>query len=81
MIDHNIRKHEALGLLLIFFGASWFGFGLYATFLAANHILMDIPLIRGNELLIFPIFYGVSAVLIVLGVIELREMLPGKNRR
>ena len=77
----NIRKHEAMGLLLIFAGASWLGFGLYATILAANRLVTQAPLIRGTELLIFPVFYGVAAVLLALGKIELKEMLPGKRRR
>jgi len=77
----NLRKHEHMGLLLIFLGASWLGLGLYSTLLAANRLLLaQVPLIAGRELLIFPIFYGLGALLVTLGNIELREALPGKNR-
>ena len=80
MVKTNVRKHELIGLILLFAGASWLGLGFYTTLLAANRLIADIPLIAGNELLIFPIFYGVAAVLLALGRIELREALPGKNR-
>ncbi len=77
----NLRKHEHMGLLMIFLGASWLGLGLYSTLLAANRLLLaQVPLIAGKELLIFPIFYGLGALLVTLGQIELREALPGKNR-
>ena len=70
-----------MGLLMIFLGASWLGLGLYSTLLAANRLLLaQVPLIAGKELLIFPIFYGLGALLVTLGNIELREALPGKNR-
>ncbi len=77
----NLRKHEHMGLLMIFLGASWLGLGLYSTLLAANRLLLaQVPLIAGRELLIFPIFYGLGALLVTFGNIELREALPGKNR-
>jgi hypothetical protein len=82
MAKFNIRQHEFIGLLLIFIGATWLGFALYGTLLAANRLLLsNVPLLVGKELLIFPIFYGVGALLLVLGNIELREALPGKRRR
>ncbi len=77
----NLRSHEIVGLFLIFAGATWLGFGLYGTLLAANRILLaQVAPIAGKELLLFPIFYGLGALLIVLGQIELREATPGKNR-
>lgn len=77
----NLKKHEHIGLLLIFIGATWLGFAIYGTMLAANRMLIpNMPLIAGKELLIFPLFYGFGALLLVLGHIELREALPGKNR-
>jgi hypothetical protein len=80
-MKHNIKKHEHMGLLLVFFGATWLGFALYGTLLAANRMLVqNMPLIAGKELLIFPMFYGLGAILLVMGNIEIREMLPGKNR-
>jgi hypothetical protein len=80
-MNHNMKKHEHIGLLLVFFGATWLGFALYGTLLAANRMLIqNMPLIAGKELLIFPMFYGIGAVLLMLGLIELRELRPGKNR-
>lgn len=81
MVNHNLKKHEHFGLFLIFAGATWLGFALYGTLLAANRMLVDnMPLIAGKELLIFPLFFGIGALLFTLGEIELREALPGKNR-
>ena len=80
MATLNLRQHEFIGLFLVFIGATWLGFGLYGTMLAANRLLLaNVPLLAGNELLIFPIFYGLGAVLLVLGLIEVKEALPGKN--
>jgi len=78
---HNLRKHEHMGLLFVFVGATWLGFALYGTILAGNRMLIEqMPLIAGMELLIFPLFYGIGALLLALGTIELKEALPGKNR-
>ena len=77
---NNMRKHEIIGAILIFIGSTWFGLGLYVTLLSANRLLVDVPLLSTNQLLIFPMFYGLSALLIMFGVVEIREMLPGKNR-
>ena len=80
-MNHNLKKHEHIGLLLVFIGATWLGFALYGTLLAANRLVVPaMPLISGRELLIFPLFYGVGALLLMLGTIELKEVLPGKNR-
>ena len=82
MVKHNVKHHEAIGLFLVFLGATWLGFALYGTLLASNRMLLaQVPLIAGKELLIFPIFYGLGALLMTLGFIELKEMLPGKGRR
>jgi len=82
MVKHNLKIHELMGLFLLFIGATWLGLGIYATLLGANRLLMDFfPPLSGYELLIFPIFYGLGAVLLALGRIELREALPGKGRR
>lgn len=80
-MQHNLKRHEHIGLFLIFVGATWMGFAIYGTLLAANRMLVpQMPLIAGKELLIFPLFYGFAALIIMLGAIELREVLPGKNR-
>jgi hypothetical protein len=81
MVGSNVKKHEHIGLFLVFIGATWLGFALYGTMLAANRLLLSqVPLIAGKELLIFPIFYGIGALIYTLGQIELREILPGKGR-
>lgn len=82
MARMNLKQHEFIGLFLIFVGATWLGFALYGTLLAANRLLLaNVPLLVGKELLIFPIFYGLGALLFVLGSIELREAMPGKGRK
>jgi hypothetical protein len=82
MARANLKQHEFIGLFLIFVGATWLGFALYGTLLAANRLLLtNVPLLVGKELLIFPLFYGLGALLLVLGSIELREATPGKRNR
>jgi len=82
MTRSNLRHHEIIGLFLVFLGATWLGFALYGTMLAANRLLLSqVPLIAGKELLVFPIFYGLGALMFALGQIELREAMPGKGRR
>lgn len=60
------------------------GIGLYVVLWGANRPLfygsLD-QLIRGREFLLFPLFFGLGALLWVLGKIELREAMPGKKRR
>jgi len=63
---------------MIFIGLTWAGYGLYLIMLYSNLIL-----IPGQELikaLHGPVFVGLGAVIAILGSIELREILPGKNR-
>jgi len=80
-VKFNLKQHEHIGLLLVFIGASWLGFAVYGTMLAANRLLIpNMPLIAGRELFIFPLFYGFGALLLMLGHIELREAMPGKKR-
>lgn len=83
MMKHNIRIHEVIGLILIFLAGTSFGVGLYITIWSAIRPLfygsMDY-LLSGKEFLLFPLFFGSSAVLWVLGKIELKEVLPGKRR-
>lgn len=80
MVKHNLKAHEHIGLFLVFIGASWIGMGLYSTLLAANRLVAEMSLISGKELIMIPLFYGLGALVLVLGSIELREVLPGKNR-
>jgi hypothetical protein len=80
MAKTNLKQHEFVGLVLIFMGATWLGFGLYGTLLAANRLLLaNVPLLAGKEMMMMPLFYGLGAVLMTLGRIELAEALPGKN--
>jgi hypothetical protein len=80
----NLRKHELIGLLMTFLGATLIGFGVYSSIWVAvrpmvfgsyEHVL------RGKEILMFPLFYGIGFVLMALGKIELKEALPGSKRK
>lgn len=83
-MKHNVKKHEFIGLALIFLAATSIGIGLYFTLMGA----IGRPLLHQSsdyflgkkEMLLFPIFYGVGALLWAIGKIELKEALPGKNR-
>ncbi|MBN2422810.1 hypothetical protein JXB41_06275 [Candidatus Woesearchaeota archaeon] len=80
----NLRKHELIGLLLIFLAGTCFGFGLYITFWAALRPLYYNSLdyvIKGKDMFLFPLFYGLAFVLYSLGQIELKEAIPGRMRR
>ncbi|MEM2954379.1 MAG: hypothetical protein QW625_00285 [Candidatus Nanoarchaeia archaeon] len=82
MAKTNLRHYEIIGLFLIFVGATWLGFGFYATLLGALRMLLaNVPLPSGKELLVIPLFFGLGAVLLALGHIELKEAMPGKGRK
>ena len=79
----NLKKHEAIGLVMIFFSGTLIGLGLFGTFWLANRPFLlggEAPLIQGKEILLFPLFYGVGFVLWALGSIELKEAMPGRRR-
>ena len=80
---HNLRKHELIGLILVFLAGTSLGLGLYITFWGANRPIfygsLDF-LLSGREFLLFPLFYGSAAVLWTLGQIELKDVAPGKGR-
>ena len=79
----NLKKHEFIGLVMIFLSGTLLGMGLYITFWGANRPLFYgslEQLIRGKEFLLFPMFYGLGLVLFALGQIELKEALPGKRQ-
>lgn len=84
MIKTNLRRHEIIGLIMIFFAGTLFGIGLYFTFVGAVRPLFyggdPAYLIRGKEYLLFPLFYGLAFLLYSLGKIEIKEAMPGKNR-
>ena len=75
-----MRKHEHMGLLLIFIGAAWLGWTFYTTLLIVNGISMGLPAPTGLRWALIPIFYGLGATIFMLGTIEIKELLPGKNR-
>ncbi|MCX6707614.1 MAG: hypothetical protein NT001_05755 [Candidatus Woesearchaeota archaeon] len=83
-MKHNLRRHELMGLLFIFLAATCIGIGLYFTLMGA----IGRPLLRqstdyflkGKEFILFPLFYGVGALLWELGKIEIKEATPGKIR-
>ena len=76
---NSLRRHEMLGLVLVFFGATCIGIGLYVTvYMALGKFLGDY-MIRGTDYLLFPLFYGLGALLWSLGKIELKDVMPGRR--
>lgn len=83
-MDTNLRKHELLGLFLQFLGATSIGMGIYqAIWFATRPLLYDsvTMTIQGGEWWMFPLFFGVGALLWSLGNIEVKEALPGHRRK
>ncbi len=82
MVRGSFRTHEILGLLYQFLGATSIGLGLYATvWLATRSIAYrTITPASGAEWLLFPLLFGVGALLWSLGSIELKEAKPGYRR-
>jgi len=83
-MQHNLRKYELIGIFMIFLAGTSLGIGLYIVAWGANRPLFYGSLghlIKGNEYLIFPLFFGTAAVLWVMGQIELKEALPGKKKK
>ncbi len=68
-----------LGLLYQFLGASSIGIGIYWSVWAGVRTIhyRSISLVSGGEWLLFPLLFGVGAVLWSLGSIELKEAEPG----
>jgi len=79
----NLRRHEVLGLIYQFLGASCVGTGIYyATWAGTRSIFYrSLASVSGAEWLLFPLLFGVGAVLWSLGTIELKEAEPGYGRR
>lgn len=83
MMKSNLRKHELIGLFMIFLGGTLIGLGLYSAFWVAVRPLYYGSLghqISSREFLMFPMFFGLGLVMYVLGNIELKEAMPGKKR-
>ena len=78
-MKQNLRKHEILGLLYQFLGASCVGIGIYWAVWAGVRTIhyRTVALVSGTEWLLFPLLFGVGAVLWSLGTIELKEAIPG----
>lgn len=74
-----------MGLIFIFLAATSIGIGIYLTLMGA----IGRPLLRqstdyflkGKEFILFPLFYGIGAVLWELGKIEIKEAVPGLVRK
>ena len=84
MVGTNLRKHEIIGLLMIFLSGILIGVGFYATFWIALRPVIYGSIehaIPGKDFLIFPMFFGLGFVMYVLGNIELKEAIPGKKRK
>lgn len=82
-MNSNLKRHELIGLIMIFLAGTFIGLGLYVTIWGAIRPLYfgDTDfLMKGKEFLLFPIFYGLGFVLYSLGKIELKEAMPGKRK-
>lgn len=79
MVKQNLRKHEVLGLFYQFLAATCIGYGIHqAVWLAVRSVYYKtLTPVNGAEWLLFPILFGVGAVLWSLGSVELKEAQPG----
>jgi hypothetical protein len=79
----NLRRHEVIGLIMVFLSWTCFGYGLYIIMWAVQKAAMYNSaeyLLKGTDLLLIPLFFGSAALLWCLGRIELREAQPGGGR-
>ena len=79
----NLRKHEVLGVLYHFLGATCIGLGIYYAVWAATRNIVNrtLTMPQGWEWLAFPILFGFGAVLWTFGSIEVKEAQPGYGFR
>ncbi len=75
----TMRKHEVLGLVYQFLGATSIGIGAFNAFWFAVRPLKfgslnALP--TGWDWAAFPLFFGIGAVLWSLGTIELKDVEP-----
>jgi hypothetical protein len=80
----TMRKHEVLGIVYQFLGATSIGIGIFnAVWYAVRPIkfgsLTVLP--SGLEWASFPLFFGLGAVLWTLGSIELKDVEPTSRRK
>jgi hypothetical protein len=81
---NTMRKHEVLGLCYQFLGATSIGIGIYnAVWYAVRPIkfgsLSFVP--TGWDWAVFPLFFGLGAVLFTLGTIEIKDVEPTSRKR
>jgi len=83
MVEANLRKHELLGLIYQFLGATSIGIGIYFAVWFAIRPLYYRSItyaVGGAEWLFFPLFFGLGGLLWSLGAVEIKEALPGHAR-
>jgi len=74
-----MRKHEVLGLVYQFLGATSIGVGVFnAVWYAVRPLKFNSlnALPSGWDWAVFPLFFGIGAVLWSLGSIELKDVEP-----
>ncbi len=80
----NLKKHEFIGLLMIFLAGALLALGFYLINWAANRPLYYSSLsymIKSYELIFVMVIFGVAFVLWSLGQVELKEAMPGSKRK
>ncbi|HIH24480.1 TPA: hypothetical protein HA251_05580 [Candidatus Woesearchaeota archaeon] len=80
----TMRKHEVLGLFYQFLGATSIGIGIFnAVWYAVRPLkfgsLTALP--AGWDWAVFPLFFGIGAILWSLGAIELKDVEPTSRGR
>lgn len=83
-MEKGLRKHELLGLLYQFIGATSIGIGIYfAIWFGVRPVVYRSTefAVSGTEWLLFPLLFGLGAVLWTLGNVEVKEAIPGHKRK
>jgi hypothetical protein len=79
----TMRKHEVLGLVYQFLGATSIGIGIFIAFWYAvrpsKFGIAAMP--SGLDWAVFPLFFGIGAILWSLGSIELKDVEPTSRRK
>jgi hypothetical protein len=79
----SMRTHELLGLGYQFLGATSIGIGIYnAVWFAMRPIQLNsiAATPTGADWLMFPLFFGIGAILWSLGSIELKDVVPTSRK-
>ena len=80
----TLKKHEFVGLIMIFISGALLGLGLYMTFWAAVRPLYYSSLdylLKWNEVLFLMFIFAMSYLMNALGKIEIKEALPGSKKK